>query len=231
MVEKNSVVLVSFDGKDKVTGKIFDTTNEETAKKSGLHAEGRVFKSVPVVVGKGELIPGLDDQLQKMAVGEEKTFEIPAEKAFGERNQDLIKVIPLTEFKKRDLVPFNGMVVDINERLGRVQSVSGGRVRVDFNHELAGKTVEYKLKIEKKFDKAEDKAKALYEKFLPSQGQENCKLSGDTLEISVNPRIAPSIGQLKQILAGQILENISEIKKVKFVEEYSMPKKTDEKKN
>ncbi len=221
MVEKGEMVLISFEGKDLVTGKVFDTTSEETAKKEGIFREGSIFKPIPVVIGKGELVQGLEEALQEMKIGEERVLDISPEKGFGERNPELVRVIPLNEFKKRNVTPATGMVVDINNMYGKIQSISGGRVRVDFNPDLAGRAVQYKLKIEKKLDSSEEKSKALFEKYFPFMKQENCKLIGDCFEASLDTKIAPQIGQLKHVFAQTLLEFVPEVKKVKFVEEFN----------
>ena len=146
-MKKGDMVEVSFTGKDKNTGRVLDTTDEKTAKEAGILREKGVYKPIPVIVGQGELLKGLDEALQEMKVGEKKTIELSPEKAFGERKAELVGLVPLQEFKNKKLTPVPGMMVNINDRVGRVQSVSGGRVRLDFNHELAGKELTFEIEL------------------------------------------------------------------------------------
>ena len=95
----------------------------------------------PIIVGAKWVIPGVDDALKEMNVGEKKKVEIAPEKGFGPRNPKLIKLVPLAEFKKHGQNPQPGMVINADNMKGRVLSVSGGRVKIDFNHPLAGRTL------------------------------------------------------------------------------------------
>ncbi|ODS37388.1 MAG: hypothetical protein A7315_13550 [Candidatus Altiarchaeales archaeon WOR_SM1_79] len=79
-------IKISYTGKVKDTGAVFDTSDAKVAKEEGLEKKGRVFKSLPLVVGAGQVITGLDEALEKMKEGDEKSIEISPEKAFGKRN-------------------------------------------------------------------------------------------------------------------------------------------------
>ena len=53
----------------------------------------------------------------------------------------------LKKFSEHKIKPFPGLQINIDNVLGTVRSVSGGRVLVDFNHPLAGRDVIYEVKI------------------------------------------------------------------------------------
>ena len=160
------VVYIDFVGRVKDTNEIFDLTNEEIAKKEGIYNPNYSYKPIPVVVGFGMVIKGLDEALLGMEVGEEKVIEIPPEKAFGHRNENLVKTFNLSDFKKQDVEVKPGEYVNINGILGKVISVSGGRVMIDFNHPLAGKTLVYNVKIVKKVESDVEKVKAILELYF-----------------------------------------------------------------
>jgi len=160
------VVYIDFVGRIKDTNEIFDLTNEEVAKKEGIYNPSYSYKPIPVVVGFGMVVKGLDEALLGMNVGEEKVIEIPPEKAFGYRNENLVKTFNLSDFKKQDVEVKPGEYVNINGILGKVISVSGGRVMVDFNHPLAGKTLVYNVKIIKKVEDEVEKVKAVLELYF-----------------------------------------------------------------
>lgn len=143
-------VKISYTGRIK-DGKVFETTSEKIAKEEGIFNEKKIYQPLPIVVGEGQVIKGLEEALSSMKLtpGEEKkNIEIPPEKAFGERDPNKVRLISRGQFKREGITPIPGMVVELNGRPARIQTVSGGRVRVDFNSELAGKIVVYDVKIE-----------------------------------------------------------------------------------
>ena len=219
-MKKGDIVKVSFTGKDKQTGTIFDTTDEKTAKTAGFDAEKRKFEPVVVVVGNGELVQGLDEALLDMKLGEEKTIEVPPAKGFGERDPKKVGLMALQEFKKRKLNPVPGMIIEADGRYGKVQSVSGGRVRVDFNPDLAGKTLEYKFKVEQQFTKTEEQVQVLLEKFF-SRAKElpKAKLENDVLEVRAKGG-DQMLNALKPLYAKAVIDFVDAVKKVNFIEEF-----------
>lgn len=222
MVEKGKMIQISFTGIDKSSNKVFDTTNEEEAKKAGIFVENGVYKPLSVIIGEGELLKGLDSAIQEMKVGEEKEIELSPKDAFGERNTDLVRLVPLKEFKKRNINPIPGMVVNLNEQYGRVQSISGGRVRVDFNPDLAGKPVMYRVKIEKELKTDEEKAGGIFVKFFPYVDEKNFKFKGKEIEILLPHDIAPKLRpDIKQAFSDQVMKHVDSVDAVMFVEEYT----------
>lgn len=219
-MEKSGLVIVSFTGKELLTGKVFDTTDAETAKKEGLYQDGQVYKAVPVLLGNGDVIPGLEEELLKMKAGEERVVKIEAAKAFGERKPEFVRVVPLKEFHKHKLNPVPGLVVNVDNRYAKVQSVSGGRVRLDFNPELAGRQVEYRIKIEKQLSKPEEKVQALVEKYFPLPEDKKAKAAykNGELEVSLPGNLQKEVAVLKQVFSKVIQAHVKEVKHIKFVE-------------
>ena len=218
-MQKGDIVLVELTGRGLENGKVFETTSEEIAKKEGISSQQAVYKPTPIVVGKERLIKGLEEALLEMNVGEERKITLGPEKAFGNRRPELVGIVPLKEFTSRKVIPFPGLIVDVNGNAGRVQSVSGGRVRVDFNNDLAGKTVEYEIKIIKKLEGSEEKAKALLEKLLRLK-EVKAFLNGEELSVEL-PEQAQGMQHLeilKKALEQEIKESIPEIKKLTFKE-------------
>ena len=118
-MQTNDFIKVVYLAKIKETGQEFDKTGD---------------KSAPVILKPGFIIKGLEEALLEMNVNEKKTVEIPPEKAFGIRDPKLVRLVPLTEFRKHNTKPQPGMFIQADNMRGRVLSVSGGRVRVDFNN-------------------------------------------------------------------------------------------------
>ncbi|AEH24418.1 FKBP-type peptidyl-prolyl cis-trans isomerase [Pyrococcus yayanosii] len=171
-VQKGDVIRLHYTGRVKETGEIFDTTYEDVAKEAGIYNPKGIYGPVPVAVGAGHLISGLDKRLEGLEVGKKYTIEVPPEEGFGLRDPRLVKVFTLGQFRRQGIIPFPGLEVEITTEdgkklKGRVLTVSGGRVRVDFNHPLAGKTLVYEVEIVEKVDDPIEKIKALIELRLP----------------------------------------------------------------
>ncbi len=164
-MEKGTFVLIDFTGRIAATGEIFDLTSAEEAKKAGIYRDGHQYHPQLVVLGKKMVLPVLERQLEGMKVGEEKTFTVPVEEGFGQRKQELIRVISVQKFFKKQINPVPGMVVDIDGLPVKVQAVSGGRVRCDFNHPLAGKELHYWVKVVQVVENTEEKGRVALDYF------------------------------------------------------------------
>ncbi len=211
-------VKIEFVGK-KATGEIFDTNIEAKAKEGKIHDENTKYGPSLVVLGKGEVIKGLEEAIAQMEVGSTKTVEIMPEKAFGERNMGLVRVIPLSEFRKRELEPYPGMPVQLDNITAIVKSVTSGRVMVDMNHPLAGHKVVYEVKLSEILQGTEKKATALLDHF-DLKGQASVK--GDEIHVTFGPEVekSPEYMAKKSALAQRMLSHMPEVKKVRFEEIY-----------
>ncbi|HIP89106.1 MAG TPA: peptidylprolyl isomerase [Thermococcus paralvinellae] len=192
-VAKGDVVRLHYIGRVKETGEIFDTTYEEVAKEAGIYSEKGIYGPVPIAIGAGHVLKGLDEKLEGLEVGKKYTIEIPPEKAFGKRDARLIKTFTLGQFRRQGIVPFPGLEVEIETEdgkklKGKVLSVSSGRVRVDFNHPLAGKTVVYDVEIVEKIEDPIEKVKALIELRLPMVDLSKVKIEVGEKDVKVDFR-------------------------------------------
>jgi FKBP-type peptidyl-prolyl cis-trans isomerase 2 len=159
--EKGELVLIDYVG--RTDGEIFDLSSEEKAKENDVYEEQRNYNPIPVLIGEEYIIEGLEDEVKEMDVGEEREVEIPAEKAYGERDSDAMETFPEKEFKKQDVNVSVGERVMVGRRQGRVVSKGSGRVRIDFNHPLAGKDLEYWVKVQEKVEDDEEKARYIFD--------------------------------------------------------------------
>lgn len=224
-MKEKTMVLVEFTGKELNSGKVFDTTSEKIAKEAQLYRENAVFKPIPVVIGNGDLLKGLDDALKEMKEKETKTIKLEPKDAFGERKPELVVVVPLQEFRNRKIQPVPGLIVDLNGQYGKVQTVSGGRVRVDFNNDLAGKEVEYEIRINKEVKDVNEKVQLMTEKFFPLKKEKAVpKLEKDVLKLKLPKKLASKIAPLIAPFTKVITEAIPEIKKVEIVESFETKK-------
>lgn len=220
-MQKGDFVRINYVGRLE-SGEIFDLTFEDAAKKENIYNPNFKYKPVPVVVGAGFVISGLDNAISEMKVGEKKTVELQPKDAFGERDQKLVKVIPHNMFKKQNMEPRQGMVIDFSGVKGRVQSVSAGRVVVDFNNPLAGKRLKYELEIIEKIEKPEEQVKAVLEFF----GADNAKVTITGNIADVEAKVPADI---KEKISNLILENVKinneKLEKVRFIDIYEYQNK------
>nr|WP_206203564.1 peptidylprolyl isomerase [Thermococcus sp. M36] len=190
-VQKGDVIRLHYTGKVKETSEVFDTTYEEVAKKAGIYSEKGIYGPVPIAVGAGHVLSGLDEQLEGLEVGKKYEIIVPPEKGFGKRDPKLIKTFTLGQFRRQGIFPFPGMPVEIETESGRklkgrVLTVSGGRVRVDFNHPYAGKHLIYEVEVIEKIEDPIEKVKALIELRMPMVDTEKVIIEVGEKDVTVD---------------------------------------------
>lgn len=158
-LQKNDFVEIEFTGKIK-GGEVFDSNIQEDIDKSNLKVEAKPFA---FALGQGMFLKAIDDFIVGKEVGKSYHLDLKAKDAFGERDTKLIKLIPSQIFKQHRINPIPGAMFNFDGRIAKILSVSGGRVRVDFNNPLAGKDLEYDLKILKKVEDLNQQIKAFNE--------------------------------------------------------------------
>jgi len=86
-------IKISYTGKVKDTGAVFDTSDAKVAKEEGLEKKGRVFKSLPLVVGAGQVITGLDEALEKLSKTDPRNAELVKLRYFAGLSLDQVAKI------------------------------------------------------------------------------------------------------------------------------------------
>jgi FKBP-type peptidyl-prolyl cis-trans isomerase 2 len=211
-MQKGDFIKLSYIGRLE-TGEIFDLTDEEVAKKEGIYNPNIKYGDLPVIVGANFLVKGLDNAMLKLNVGDKKDIELKPEEGFGQRNPELVRTVPKKAFKDQRVEPRPGMIVDFGGMKGRIQSVDAGRVRVDFNNPLAGHTVKYHIEIKEKIEEPAEKIKAILEFF----GAPGIEASIEAGEATINARLPE---QFKEKVSGLVLEYVTGVEKVNFIESY-----------
>ena len=213
-METGDFVKIDYIGRLE-SGEVFDLTNEEIAKKENIYDDKIKYKPATIVVGSGFIIKGLDDAIKEMKVGEKKTVVVHPKDGFGDRREDMIKTMPEKEIRTQ-VEPKPGMIIDFSGVKGRVQSVSSGRVTIDFNNPMAGKDLKYEIELLEKIDEGEDQIKSLLEFF----GIEIKKVE---IKESIMIEAPTSPPEIKKKISDIILKYVKskeKIKKVIFTETY-----------
>jgi len=103
------------------------------------------------IQGQGQIIPGLEKALYGMAMGERKELAIPPKEGYGEHDPGAYTDIPRAEFPSE--IPLEpGVELELKNKTGEVleasiESVDEDNVRLNFNHPLAGKMLNFSVKV------------------------------------------------------------------------------------
>src|SRR6059036_3785063 len=219
-IEKGDIVWIEYDAwtvNPNGTLTLFDTTHDEVAKKEGKLDEKKVYMEVPVVIGRGRLFEGLEAAL----VGAKVEVLIPPEKGAGVRDPRLVELRTEREFLRQEISPEVGLEVSISGKHGVVTAVSAGRVRVDFNNPLAGKTLKYVVKATRKAKTAEERVRAIIDMDYGLADQFKLDLRGGRAEIHL-PDVCKTDEKwfVSKFRVVADLRELSDLKTIRFVEEY-----------
>ncbi|MFH1750249.1 MAG: hypothetical protein ABH863_01070 [Candidatus Micrarchaeota archaeon] len=202
-------------------GKLIETTDMEEAKKADIYSEKAKYGYSLVMMADTRMVKGFREALLGAKDGEEKTAKIAKADAFGDRREDLVVLVPMKKFQGSGISPQVGMVVDLDGSRGRVQSISSGRVRVDLNHELAGRDVIYKFKIIDRITGPKMKLNALVEEQLNLKNA--VTIDGDYGSVNVPQETMNQDDYLqwKYSAIAAAMQYIPELKKIEWKEEFT----------
>jgi FKBP-type peptidyl-prolyl cis-trans isomerase SlyD len=113
------------------------------------------------IIGKGQLIPGLEKQLVGMEAGETADILVKAEEAYGLKDEEAVQQLPREQFEGIELE--KGMSLYGQGQNGETIQVTvvdfdDKTVTVDFNHPLAGKDLMFNVKVVSERDASEEEA-------------------------------------------------------------------------
>jgi peptidylprolyl isomerase len=223
-LQKGDFVLINYTAKVKETNEVFDTTSEEVAKKEHLYKEGEIYEPNLVVVGESWVLKALDDSLTTMEISKPATVEIPPDKGFGQRDPEKVRRVPLKQLLAKEINPVIGARIEYQGKMASVRSIGAGRVLLDFNPPLAGKTLIYDVTVNKKLESNEEKIGALIHRRIPVVEENNFKLTIQDTSLTIDmPEIAfyiEGIQIAKRGIAMDIQKFIPDLAETKFVEAF-----------
>ncbi|MGB9671756.1 MAG: FKBP-type peptidyl-prolyl cis-trans isomerase [Candidatus Bathyarchaeales archaeon] len=232
-LQKGDFILIDYTAKVKETGEVFDTTMEDVAKKERLYKEGEIYEPKLVVIGEGWVLKALDESFTNMEVSKQSTVEIPPDKAFGARDPEKVRRVPLRHLTDKGITPSLGMRVEYDGKLAVVRAMGAGRVLLDFNPPLAGKTLVYEVTVKKKLETMEEKIEALIHRRIPavegSKFKFTVKAKTVNIEMPEEAFYLEGIQVAKRGIALDIQKFFPEITTVKFSETFKAaePKKEE----
>lgn len=135
-VAKGDKIKVQYVGKLK-DGTVFDKSEEN--------------QPLEFTVGEGKIIPDFERAVEGMNVGENKTVDIQSQRAYGERDESLVRKFDRSALPP-GFEPKKGMIIELHLPTGdaipaTISDVGGNYVVVDLNHPLAGKDLEFDIKV------------------------------------------------------------------------------------
>jgi FKBP-type peptidyl-prolyl cis-trans isomerase 2 len=142
-------------------GSVFDSNIKENMEKAKLNGKAESFV---FCLGEGMFVKGADKFLIGKDVGE-YTIPLTPEEAFGKRDAKLVRMMPMKAFIEHKINPVPGTVLNFDGKMGKILTASGGRVMIDFNNPIAGKNVEYTVKVLRKVDEQKEQIDALNDFF------------------------------------------------------------------
>ena len=124
-------------------GTLDDGTKFDSSRDRG---EGLTF-----VCMAGQMIPGFDEAVRDMEVGETKTVRIEPEEAYGAYDENLVRRVDKRLVQDPDLFNVGERVVLSSPEMGRVMatvsSIDDAAIVLDLNHELAGKALTFEIEL------------------------------------------------------------------------------------
>ena len=238
-LEKGSLILIDYTAKVKDTNLTFETTREEEAKKSELYDPARRYEPRLISVGEGWVLKGLDEALTNASMGDRLNIEITPDKGFGERDPNKVRMIPLRKLGEKADEARVGDTIELGERTGIVKFIGSGRVQVDFNHRLAGRTLIYDVEVTKKLKDDNEKVLSLIKRRLPIDDQKikfSIEAASVQIDLPEETFIVDGLQIIKRAISNDVFKFVPRINNVRFIETYtsqqpSSPTKLEEQKD
>lgn len=135
-IQENQVVSIHYELKDVDNGEILDTN---------LNAVPLTF-----IVGKGQIIPGLEEKIKELTLGDNADITVAAKDAYGVYDDNALQMLPKEQFAGLELNV--GMTLYGQGEHGEtvqvaVKSFNDETVEIDFNHPLAGKDLLFAVSV------------------------------------------------------------------------------------
>lgn len=215
-LNKGDIIKLEYTG--IVDGSVFTSTSADVAKENGIYDENVTYGPRIVILGAGQIVPGLEEELIGKEPGQSGSVELPPEKAYGVRDPEKIETVMLNRFK--DEKPYPGMRVSVDGKIGTVTRIVGRKATIDFNHPFADKTVRFDYRILERIEDREEKLRAMIKIF--SDIELESKITDDVAEITVPWEISyyKDWLMIRRWLADMALRTLG-LKEVRFVERHT----------
>lgn len=124
---------------------------------TGQLENGDVFDSsrqrdpLEFVIGSGNVLPGFENGIIDMEVGDSKRITISPEEGYGEKREELVVTVMRNEFPDH-IAPAVGQQLQIKQEKGDILNVNitaldEESITLDANHPLAGHTLLFEVEL------------------------------------------------------------------------------------
>ncbi|PSQ12977.1 peptidylprolyl isomerase [Halobacteriales archaeon QS_7_68_65] len=144
-IQEGDFVRLAYTARTVENDQLVDTTDQEVAEEEGVDDQQQSFEPRVIAVGAGHLFDAVEEDFIGGEAGDSGSVTVPAAEAFGEYDEEEVRTISAEKIPEDDRYP--GGHVDIEGEHGHVNTIIGGRARVDFNHPLAGEDIEYEYEV------------------------------------------------------------------------------------
>ncbi|WP_458190571.1 FKBP-type peptidyl-prolyl cis-trans isomerase [Haladaptatus sp. NG-WS-4] len=161
-LQEGDFISLDYTARTVEDGDLVDTTSVDVAEEEEIETEGREFGPRTIVLGAGHIFDEVEDDIYGKEAGDEGSVTV--ELAFGEYDNGQVRTVSADKISEDERYP--GAQVNVDGQQGYVETIIGGRARVDFNHPLAGEDLEYEYEIVDEVDDEEEKAKGLFSMYI-----------------------------------------------------------------
>lgn len=222
-MKKGDIISIELDAYYASSGELFETTDEALAKEKGLWHDGhRYGPRVHIIASEESSLPtGLEVDFVHAKSGERRTVTLEAKDAFGPHNPLLVETISARELARQGVEPEIGAEVQRRNRTGHISGIFGGRVRVDYNHPLAGKSLKYEYTVQKVMETPAEKVGAILDLHYGRPEEFQTAIDGKNVTVKV-----PDVCKFDEAWRHQKLQVVLALREhagfetVSFVEEY-----------
>jgi FKBP-type peptidyl-prolyl cis-trans isomerase SlyD len=162
-LQNGDFVRIAYTARTVDGGQLVDTTDPDVAEEEGVGDQGEFAPRV-IVLSAGHLFDSVEQDVIGKEAGDSGSVTIPAAEAFGEYDETQVETVAATKIDDDDRYP--GARIQIDGQQGTLETIIGGRARVDFNHPLAGEDIEYEYEITDVVDDQLERAEGLLNMFL-----------------------------------------------------------------
>lgn len=222
-MRKGDIIRLDYNCHYAASGELFETTDEALAKEKGFWHEGHSYAPRVFIIGSGstDFPTGLELDLLHAKVAEKREVTLEAKDAYGAHNPLLVETVSARELLRLGIEPEVGATVQRRNRSGHISGIFGGRVRVDYNHPLAGKSLKYEYTVKSFADSPDEKVRAVLDLHYGRSDEFRVEVSGKTATVKV-----PDVCKFDQAWQTQKLRVVLDLREhagidtVSFVEEY-----------
>jgi FKBP-type peptidyl-prolyl cis-trans isomerase SlyD len=162
-LQEGDFIRLAYTARTVEGGQLVDTTDPDVAEEEDVGDQG-TFEPRVIVLGSGHLFDSVEQAVVGKEEGDSGSVTIPAAEAFGEYDESQVETVAANKIDEDDRYP--GARIQVDGQQGTLETIIGGRARVDFNHPLAGEGIEYDFEIVGVVDDQLERAEGLLNMFL-----------------------------------------------------------------